>query len=298
MTGRSPRPSDLELHATGRELLLTDHCLHFVSASVVRASALRGALERVHTRNEWAPHIWFGVAAATGPCAVLPREGVVGGLESGWLPRRVTLLTREIVGTFDAGFHHVLDEADFARMLDIRFACEQGNDDHWMAAPLADLLDAVTRFPASVQLRRLTARRAIAECDRTAMAAAARAAAVSGAAEEAARLVAEGEERFAVADLAGALARIETALAVHPIFASGWSSLGVVRDALRRPDAGQAFDTALVIEPGCVEALANRALWHAARGHRQLAERDAEQLAVLSPQAAMTAVVGEVVRGL
>src|SRR5579884_1298460 len=161
LSGASPCPEELERYATGRELLLTYYCLHFISASIVRRAELQEALHLAPTRNLWAPHIWFGVAARHAACVVLPRVGVVGGLDSTWLPQRVPLLTRGVVESFDAGLHLAVGEEDFARMLDIRYEPAQGNDEYWMAAPIEDLTGALERFPASRQLRRLALERTL-----------------------------------------------------------------------------------------------------------------------------------------
>ncbi|MEA2147736.1 MAG: hypothetical protein QOG59_3323, partial [Solirubrobacteraceae bacterium] len=43
-------------------------------------------------------------------------------------------------------------------------------------------------------------------------------------------------------------------------------------------DAGEAFEAALALDPGNVEALHNRAIWNATRGHLAAAATDLETL--------------------
>jgi len=298
LSGASPCPEELERYATGRELLLTYYCLHFISASIVRRAELQEALHLAPTRNLWAPHIWFGVAARHAACVVLPRVGVVGGLDSTWLPQRVPLLTRGVVESFDAGLHLAVGEEDFARMLDIRYEPAQGNDEYWMAAPIEDLTGALERFPASRQLRRLALERTLRDGEPTAVAAAARAAARTGSAQCASELVAAGEACFARAELERAQQLFADAAAEDPSNVVAWCNLGVARHALGREDAREAFDAAAAVAPESVDPLHNRAMWHAAEGHALEAAADLGRLRELAPEHPATAVTAEVVRRL
>jgi len=283
VTASSACPDTLETYLGSRELLHTYYCLHFVSATVVKHLALLEALDLAPTENDWAPHIWFGVAGRRGCCVVLPRVGVVGGLDSGWLSRRVTLLTRGIVESFDDGFRLVVDHAGFARMLDLRFESAQGNDENWMQAPLEDLLAAVTRFPASRELRRLLVARGMHEGNAAAIAVAADAARRSGAAERAAAHIAEGEAGYARGDLGRAVAELKSALAEDGTSARAWCNLGVVHHAAGNEEAGDAFDGALSVDPENVDALLNRSVWLATCGRDADAASDAERLAEIAP---------------
>jgi tetratricopeptide (TPR) repeat protein len=235
----SPCPADIETFASARDLLLAEYYLHFISSGVVRRTALLEALSLARTSNEWAPHIWFGLAARGGPSVVLPRIGVVGAVGITWQDRLVPVLTRDLLATYADGFHLVLDEDGFAAMLDVRHPPGGSCDEIWLTAPLDDLRSAVRQFPASRQLRRLLMTRAE-------------------------RQVLEGEAMYMRGDSQEALQRLESALECDPTNAGGWCSLGVVRHALGRPGARDAFERALAIDPAHPEALQSRALLAAA----------------------------------
>ena len=66
-------------------------------------------------------------------------------------------------------------------------------------------------------------------------------------------------------DLQGALRSLEAALESDPRNAGGWCRLGVVRHAMGRPGARDAFDRALAIDPAHPEALQSRAFLSPAR---------------------------------
>ena len=230
----SPCPADIETFASARELLLADYYLHFISSGIVRRPALREALSLAPTSNEWAPHIWFGLAARGGPSVVLPRIGIVAAVGITWQDRLIPVLTRDLVVTYADGFHLVLDEDEFAAMLDVRHPPGGSCDEIWLTAPVDDLRSAVRQFPASRQLRRLLTTRAE-------------------------RQVLEGEAMCMRSDLQGALRSLEAALESDPRNAGGWCRLGVVRHAMGRPGARDAFDRALAIDPAHPEALQSRA---------------------------------------
>jgi glycosyltransferase involved in cell wall biosynthesis len=235
----SPCPADIETFASARDLLLAEYYLHFISSGVVRRTALLEALSLAPTSNEWAPHIWFGLAARGGPSVVLPRIGIVGAVGITWQDRLVPVLTRDLLATYADGFHLVLDEDGFAAMLDVRHPPGGSCDEIWLTAPLDDLRSAVRQFPASRQLRRLLVTRAE-------------------------RQVLEGEAMYMRGDSHEALQRLESALECDPTNAGGWCSLGVVRHALGQPGARDAFERALAIDPAHPEALQSRALLAAA----------------------------------
>lgn len=280
--GASPCPAALETYPGSAELYLTDYWLHFVSGTVVRQADLVQAVRLAPTDNEWGPYIWSAVAARDAPCIVLPRVGVIGDPNHGWLSERVTLLSRRVIESFDDGLALVVDHAGFTRMLDVRYQPRWGHDNAWLSAPLDELLAAVARFPASRELRRLLATRGRDEASRDAIAAAAAAARCSGAADRATAAIARGEARFVEGELEQAVQQFELALAEDGTSALAWCNLGVVHQA----QAGAAFDAALSVDPDHVQALLQRMLWHVAGGRQADADRDARRVAEIDSASA------------
>ena len=297
----SPCPPARECHNSSRALLISNYCLHFVSSAVVDAEALRVALAAAPTDNIWGPHIWFGLAGLDGTCVVLPRVGVVGGLDCSWRPEQVKILTRDVIDSFAAGMRLAVSDSEFAQMLDLRYDTAQDNDKHWMVAPRQDLLDAVARFPASAELRRLLVTRGLRDGDDQAVAHARRAAQISGARERAAFELGQGEARFTEGELHRALEHFAYAVHLDPTEPEAWCNLGVVRFALDDPQAQAAFHRALQLAPGHVGALSNRAVCHATAGRFTQARADAAciwRLAPGQPAATMTAEAVEALAGL
>jgi Glycosyl transferase family 2/TPR repeat len=257
----SPCPDALELYFSSRELLVTDYFLPFVSATIVERTALEEAVRLVPTDNDWAPHIWFGVAGRNQRCVVLPRIGVIGSPVHGWRPERTTLLTRRVIEEYDDGLHRVIDATGFCEFLDLRYEPRWGNDTPWLEAPVEDLLGAVERFPGSRQLRRLLVERALRDTDPIAMSAATLAARRSGAAAQSAQASADGEACFAAGELERAVALFEHAVTIDPTSANAWANLAVAWHAVGRQTVAQAFERALALDPTNPEILGNHSAW-------------------------------------
>ncbi len=282
--GSTPCPESVERYPGSRSLLFTTYCLHFVSATVAEQNSLREAVRLAPTDNDWAPYIWFAIAGRRGPCVVLPHIGVSGGVDSGWLPRRATVLTRRVVEAFEDGLRLVVDNAGFARILDVRYGPGLGSDqDYWMIAPVDDLASAVSQFPSSRELRRLLVNRGRRDGSMELIELAAEAARRCGAADRALAHVSEGEACFGRGDARAAEEHFRLALAEDGTNATAWCNLGVVLDATGTEPAGMAFDAALSVDPDNVDALVNRALWHLAAGQPVAAAHDARRLAEVAP---------------
>ena len=245
----SPCPDALELYFSSRELLLTDYFLPFVSATIVERTALEEAVRLVTTDNDWAPHIWFGVAGrhrAVRRAAPHRRDRQSG-------PRLAARAHHAPDPSRHRGVRRrpdrVIDATGFCEFLDLRYEPRWGNDTPWLEAPLEDLLGAVERFPGSRQLRRLLVERALRDADPIAMSAATVAVRRSGAAAGSAKASADGEACFAAGELEQAVALFEHAVTIDPTSANAWSNLAVAWHAVGRPTVAQAFERALALDP-------------------------------------------------
>ena len=274
----SPCPETLETYFSSRELLLSDYWVSFISSTIARHAELARAIALAPTENDWAPHIWYGIAGSGDRCVVLPRVGIVGNPNHGWWEEHVALLTRGLVEEFDEGLNLVFDEAGFAAQLDVRYDPRWCNDTPWLSAPIEDLIWALSRFPGSRQLCRLLVTRARRDGDTSVVGTAVDAARRSGAAAAAALAVQAGEACFASSEPARAAECFEAAVAEDPTNVLAWCNLAVARHALDREDAGEAFDAALALDPGNVDALHNRAMWNASCGRLAAAATDLETL--------------------
>ena len=184
-----------------------------------------------------------------GPCVVLPRVGVVGGLDRhGWRSRRRG--AHQWAGEVVRGGHDMRgDEAGFVAKLDVRYDTAKGNDKHWMAAPIQDLIDASERFPASRELCRLLVARGAATVirRRSPRPYTPRSAAGRGIGRPLSSTQARRSTRRASSDAAE---YFKTAVVEDPANVLAWCNLAVARHALGRDDAGEAFDDALALAPG------------------------------------------------
>ena len=264
----SPCPPELELFPTSRELFLKyTHWLSFMSATVVRREALQRAADEAPSEDSpwlpfpspWLPHIWFVVAGRSGPCAVAPKLLVIGdGSGVSWGEMAKDILGREVIRAYDVGFHLVVDEMDFGIALDGRYA-NQRFIEVWAQTPIDELAAAVARFPTSAELRMMLYKIARSQQRRDLYAVVDEAAVAAGAAARADAHIAEGERCFGQSDFQGAVAAFNAAVAMRPTSAEAWNDLAVALHAIGRPEAVQAVDAALEIDPQHPDALENRA---------------------------------------
>jgi hypothetical protein len=256
----SPRPSELEVFPSSREMFLKyTHWLSFMSATVVRREALQRAAAEAPSASSWLPHIWFVVAGRSGPCAVAPRLLVIGdGSGVSWSAQAVQILAREVIEAYDKGFHLVVDEHEFGTTLDGRYA-NQRFIEVWANTPIEELAAAVRRFPTSRELRMMLWRLARAQGRRDLYPVADEAAVAVGADERADAHVREGEERFGRGDIKGAVEAFNAALGERPTSADAWNDLAVALHALGLPEATTAVESALEIDPEHQDALENQA---------------------------------------
>jgi glycosyltransferase involved in cell wall biosynthesis len=256
---RSTSPERTEYYGSSRDLSrVYHHWVTFLSASVLDRRALVRAMHEVPTTNPWAPHIWYLNAGYDRDCAVLAGPLVRGGMEIAWEAERVEFLTQGLIEAFDEGLGRVMDEREFAQYID-DFYPDVGREP-WEHMPIELLIDAFERFPHSRELRGMLFAAARRHSRADALRALDAAARGAGAGEAADALVAAGEELFGSGDSRGAAARFRAALNELPTCAEAWNDLGVALHVLGDPAAADAFGTALLVEPGDSDALANLAL--------------------------------------
>jgi glycosyltransferase involved in cell wall biosynthesis len=276
----SPCPSVLETFPSARELLLEyHHWLSFLSASVVQRSAMVEAVHDAPTENPWAPYIWYALAGRGRVCAVAPRQLVVGGGEISWRDTFGLYVTTGMTDAFDAGLRLIVDEYTYGRIID----GWQLFGAYWDTVPIDDLIVLVTRFPTSRLLRRILTQLATRHGRWDALLTADLAARSTGDAVIADQLVADGERRYLAGDLNGAANCFRAAIGEHPGHADAWCDLGVVLNAHGHAEAGEAFDRALELEPGHLDALLNRSSWDLSHGLFAQAVDGARRLLTLQP---------------
>lgn len=253
----SPRPAALEQFPSGRELVLRHHhWITFLSASVAKRSALMAAAADAPTASPWAPWIWFTLAGREGPCAVAPRLLVRGGGEMSWRDQFRQYVTVEVASAYDEGFHLVLDESDYGRVLDGWYG--SFGAEYWEPAGIETVMSIVQRFPSARGLRALLWQLARRERRLDLLPVVDGAVRAAGDAAAAAGLVADGEQRYLDGDVAGAATLFQQAIELNPTSADAWTDLGVIMYQQGHADARAAFDCALEIDPAHPEALASR----------------------------------------
>jgi glycosyltransferase involved in cell wall biosynthesis len=263
-TGRvidsSPAPEAPEHHATSASLYHGyHHWLTFLTASIVRSDLLRAAARDVGIGNPFAQFLWYFRAGAEGPCLVAPGIVVRALLSQTWSDKADVYLTRDYVAMYDAGLHEQLTEEEFGTSLDLFYKRDDWPLEHWRRVPVEWLIEAVTRFPQSENLRSYLWAIARERRLRDALAPLAAATTDSGAEAKAAELVEAGERAFEAGDAQAAAARFSEATMKAPVLAEAWNNLAVALHQLGHPLAPAAVDSALFIDPHNADAGANRA---------------------------------------
>jgi glycosyltransferase involved in cell wall biosynthesis len=278
----SPRPPELELFATSREMLVRyHHWLSFLSASVVRREAMVEAVRDAPTDSPWGPYIWFMLAGRRGACAVAPELLVHGGPDICWRDSFREYVTTGVTDAYDEGFALLVDERTFARVLDGWYG--SFGADYWGAVPVDELTTVVERFPASAPLRWQLWESARRDARRDAVVVLDAAARAAGCDEASDRLVIDGEQRYVEGDFDGARQAFLAAIRERPTHVEAWCDLGVAMHALSDPRAAEAFDCALTIDPDHPDALLNRASLRLSLGLAADAVEDATRLLRVDP---------------
>ena len=260
IAGSSPAPSELERFATaGDAFRAYDHWLTFLSASIVRAQALREARHDTAAENAYVPLLWYFRAGLQGPVCVAPGYCVHGSQAISWRDREHLYLTLHFTALYDDGLRLGLSAEEFGAALDGLYVRDHDLCHHWRRIEIRELADRVERFPWSAGLRRYLWAIALEQQRPDVLPALTAAARVVGADVEAAALVAEGEDAFAAGDAHIAAQRFLEAVRRMPTLAAAWNDLAVSLHALGRADALQAVETALFVAPEDADAQSNRA---------------------------------------
>lgn len=284
--GGSPVPPALERHATPGDLYRAwTHWLTFISATILRAEAMREAVDAIETQSAYAPFLWFFRAGGEGPCLVADACLLHGSSEISWGERRHLIMTLDFTSLHEEGLHTQVSAEEFGASLDTLYVDGFGLD-LWEQVPVERLSRAVARFPHSRSLRRYLweiARRRGASEALPVLDAAARAA---GADTRAAELVAHGEAAFAAGDTGRAIQSFQTALAEMPTCVPAWNDLAVVLHGTGQAGAAQIIENALFASPDDLDSLVNRAAILLAQGDRDGARADAQRACALYPESA------------
>jgi glycosyltransferase involved in cell wall biosynthesis len=281
-----PEPGAIERHPSSGSLFRAHHhWLTFASASVVRREPLRDAMRRIGGGNAYFAFLWSFAAGLHAPCVVAPHRVLVGSLDITWRDRLSAFLTLEVVGLYDAGVREDVSAEEFATTLDQRYLHGDGvwAMEMWEAVGIDRLAENVTRFPTAVSLRSHLFMLGVKRGDRSVLPVLRRAAAATGAAEEARRLVADGEAAFGAGDVIAAETRFRGAVRADPTLAAAWNNLDVVLFAVQDPSAGPAVERALFAAPDDVDARLNRASIRLARGDPAGAADDARHALAADP---------------
>jgi tetratricopeptide (TPR) repeat protein len=260
VVGGSPAPAALERFAGAGQLFRAyDHWLTFISASVVRADALREAVHATQAENAYSPLLYFFRAGLQGPCCVAPQHCVHGGQAISWSDRAHLYMTLHFTSLYDDGLHAGLSAAEFGACLDGLYVRDNDLCHAWRQIEIEKLVGLVGRFPQSEGLRRYLWTIALERGRQDLLPAVDTAARMTGAHAQALVLVAAGEELFAAGDAAVAVRRFREASKLAPTLTQAWNDLAVALHHFGRPEAVQAVDMALFVAPDDADALSNRA---------------------------------------
>jgi glycosyltransferase involved in cell wall biosynthesis len=256
--GASPEPGVVErFDGPGAMYRAYHHWLTFLSASVVRADAMRDAVAEVQTDNAYGPLLRFFRAGLKGPCVVAPVHAVKGSSATTWADRAHLYQTLHFTALYEEGLHADLSAEDFGRTLDGLY-CNGFGLDHWRRVEIERLVEAVSRFPHAESLRAFLWTIARERGLRDALPALDAAVAELRLEAPARELVYEGEAAFAQGDPAAAAERFAAAVNLMPTLAQAWNDLAVALHQLgRQGDAAAAVANALFVDPEDADALAN-----------------------------------------
>ncbi|WP_027004924.1 glycosyltransferase [Conexibacter woesei] len=232
--------------------------LTFLSASIVRADALRDAHAATTAENAYLPLLWFFRAGLQGPCVVAGEHGVLGCTDIGWADVAHEYLTLHFTKLYDDVLHLGLTEAEFGESLNGLYRDGLGLS-QWRRVPIERLAEVVRRFPQCRELRVILWQLARDQQRPDVLNDLDAGLRRLGLDVEARTLHAAGVARFEAGDAIGAARLIETATAVAPSLPGVWNDLGVVYHALEAfPRAAECLELALFVDPADDGARANR----------------------------------------
>jgi glycosyltransferase involved in cell wall biosynthesis len=259
VVGGSPAPGEAQRFAGAGELFRAyDHWLTFLSASILRADALREAGRAVASDNAYIPLLWYFRAGLDGPCAVAPQACVLGGQEISWRAEQHVFLTLHFTALYDDGLHAGVSAEEFGAALDGLYRRDYDLLHHWRRIELERLAALVERFPQSLGLRGYLWTIAFEQGRRDVLGALDAAVRAMGADEEARALVGAGEEAFAAGDALQAARHFDAAAQLAPTLAEAWNDLAVALHHLGHADALRAVESALFVAPDDPDARSNR----------------------------------------
>jgi glycosyltransferase involved in cell wall biosynthesis len=259
VVGGSPAPGEAQRFAGAGELFRAyDHWLTFLSASILRADALREAGRAVASENAYIPLLWYFRAGLDGPCCVPPRACVLGGQEISWRAEQHVFLTLHFTALYDDGLHAGVSAEEFGAALDGLYRRDYDLLHHWRRIELERLAALVERFPQSRGLRGYLWTLAFEQGRRDMLGALDTAVRAMGADEDARALVAAGEEAFAAGDAVQAARHFDAAAQLAPTLAEAWNDLAVALHQLGHADALRAVESALFVAPDDADAQSNR----------------------------------------
>jgi tetratricopeptide (TPR) repeat protein len=260
VVGGSPAPGELQQFAGAGELFRAyDHWLTFLSASILRADALREAGRAVQSENAYIPMLWYFRAGLEGPCSVAPHSWVLGGQEISWRDQQHVFLTLHFTALYDDGLHAGVSAEEFGAALDGLYRRDYDLLHHWRRIELEQLAALVERFPQSQGLRGYLWTIAFEQGRRDVLGALDGAVRAMGADEQARALVAAGEEAFAAGDALHAARQFDAAAQLAPTLAEAWNDLSVALHHLGHADALRAVESALFAAPDDADAQSNHA---------------------------------------
>jgi glycosyltransferase involved in cell wall biosynthesis len=260
VVGGSPVPAETQRFVGAGELFRAyDHWLTFLSASILRADALREAGRVVDSDNAYIPLLWYFRAGLEGPCFVAPQACVLGGQEISWRAQQHVFLTLHFTALYDDGLQAGVTAQEFGAALDGLYRRDYDLLHHWRRIELEHLAALVERFPQSEGLRGYLWTIAFEQGRRDVLGALAAAGRAVGADARARVLVAAGEQAFATGDAIQAARDFDAAAQLAPTLAEAWNDLAVALHHLGRADALRAVESALFVAPDNADAQSNRA---------------------------------------
>ena len=238
-----------------------DHWLTFLSASILRADALREAMHATQTENAYIPLCGTSAPACRGRAGRAPplrprRPGDQLARSAARVPHA------DFTSLYDDGLHAGMSAAEFGATLDGLYRRDHDLCHHWRRIELEQLVRVVERFPQSAGLRGYLWTIAFEQGRRDVLDTIDGAARAVGSDVEARALIAAGEEAFAAGDAVEAARRFDAAAQVAPTLAEAWNDLAVALHHLGRPEALRAVEDlpALFVAPDDADAQSNRAV--------------------------------------
>jgi hypothetical protein len=230
--------------------------LTFMSASVVRADALRAAARATTATNAYLPLLWFFRAGLDGPCVSAGAYGLSCCGDISWGDLRDEYVTLHYTSLYDDGLRLGMTAAEFGESLNGLYTDGFGRE-HWRRVPIERLAAVVRRFPQCAATRTFLWDLACAQGRADVLADLDAGCRAIGLHDEAERLRVEGEAAFHAGRTVDAARRFEAAATLVPTLPGALNDLAVALHHAGHPQAAVCARLALFVDPSDADAQEN-----------------------------------------